>query len=309
MAVRREFMGEVPRYPIRAVSRLTGVPVDTLRAWERRYRVVQPTRDRRGRLYGESDVRKLRLLRLLVDRGHSIGRIAGLPEKHLLRLQTEPLGAGPGGPSEGAGLDGLLGALERFDATGAERELRRLAILLSPRLLVRQVALPLMRRVGDLWAAGRLSIAQEHLASAMLRSLLGAMVRVHVPEDPHVTLLFATPPGERHEFGILAAAMLAAGGGLGIVYLGPDLPAAEIANGARRTSARVVVLGVFAAAGAAGATPAIAQLARELPRGVELWVGGPRSPNMEAAAARAGASFVAEFDDLEERLVRLGARF
>jgi DNA-binding transcriptional MerR regulator/methylmalonyl-CoA mutase cobalamin-binding subunit len=301
-------MEQAPRYPIRAVSRLTGVPVDTLRAWERRYRVVEPARDRRGRLYGEADVRKLRLLRLLVDRGHPIGRLVSLPERDLLRLQTEADPPAPGRAAEEAGPEALLAALERFDAAGADRELRRLATLLAPRRLVREVALPLMRRIGERWADGRLAISQEHLASGLLRSLLGAMVRVHAPEEPRVSLLFATPPGEPHEFGVLAAALLAAGGGLGVVYLGTDLPAAEIAECARRTSARVVVLGVVGARGTDEAVRAVERLGGELPAGVQLWVGGPPNQALEAAVARASGSFVPDFDALEQRLLQLGAR-
>jgi DNA-binding transcriptional MerR regulator len=78
----------IPRgaYPIRVVARLTGVPVDTLRAWERRYRAVAPGRDERGRLYDDADLRKLKLLRRLVERGHAIGRIASLGEPELERL-------------------------------------------------------------------------------------------------------------------------------------------------------------------------------------------------------------------------------
>jgi DNA-binding transcriptional MerR regulator/methylmalonyl-CoA mutase cobalamin-binding subunit len=302
-------MDEPPRYPIRAVSKLTGVPVDTLRAWERRYGVVQPVRDSRGRLYGDGDVRKLRLLRLLVDRGHPIGRLVKLSEGELLRLQTQL--DEPAAPGAGAGADreALLLAVERFDGTAADRELRRLAALFPPRQLVRQVALPLMRRVGEVWFEGRLGIAQEHLASGSLRNLLGSMLRVHVPEEPRLSLLFATPPGERHEFGILAGAMLAAAGGLGAVYLGPDLPGAEIAAGARRASVRAVVLGIIGASGSAEGAAAVAEVAAALPRGVELWVGGPRSAEVEQAVARAGGTFIPDFDAYEEHLLRLGARF
>jgi DNA-binding transcriptional MerR regulator/methylmalonyl-CoA mutase cobalamin-binding subunit len=302
-------MDEPPRYPIRAVSKLTGVPVDTLRAWERRYGVVQPVRDSRGRLYGDTDVRKLRLLRLLVDRGHPIGRLVKLSEKELVRLQTqleEP--AAPAGRA-GADLETLLLAVERFDGAAADRELRRLAALYPPRQLVRQVVLPLMRRVGEVWFEGRLGIAQEHLASGVLRNLLGSMLRVHAPEEPRLSLLFATPPGERHEFGILAGAMLAAAGGLGAVYLGLDLPGAEIAAGARRGAVRAVVLGIIGASGAAGAAASVGEVAAALPRGVELWVGGPRNSEIEQAVARAGGIYVPDFEAYEEHLLRLGARF
>src|SRR5207237_71202 len=54
-------------YPIRAVSLMTGVSIDTLRAWERRYAVVNPVRDDRGRVYSEADVRRIGLLRDAVE--------------------------------------------------------------------------------------------------------------------------------------------------------------------------------------------------------------------------------------------------
>ena len=74
------------RFPIRAVSRLTGIGIDTLRAWERRYRAVTPVRDDRGRMYTDADVARLRLLSGAVEQGHSIGRLAGLSNDELRDL-------------------------------------------------------------------------------------------------------------------------------------------------------------------------------------------------------------------------------
>jgi MerR family transcriptional regulator, light-induced transcriptional regulator len=302
---------EPPRYPIRAVSKLTGVPVDTLRAWERRYAIVEPQRDSRGRMYSDADVRKLKLLRILVERGHPIGRLAQLSEEQLQSLQVqagEPQRAPPNRLAV-VDLEAVMASLERFDGTGAERELRRLALLLPPREFVREAALPLMQRVGDDWFAGRLSVAQEHLASALLRNLLGSLVRVHAPEEPRLSLLFATTSGESHEFGILAAAMLAVGGGLGSIYLGPDLPAGEIAAAARRTQARVVVLGVLGARSPEVAVSAVRELAAQLSRGVDLWVGGPPIAEVQAAVREVGGTHLSDFDSFEEHVQRLGARF
>ena len=73
-------------YPIRAVSRMTGIGIDTLRAWERRYRAVTPVRDDRGRMYTDADVARLRLLSGAVEQGHSIGRLAGLSNDELRDL-------------------------------------------------------------------------------------------------------------------------------------------------------------------------------------------------------------------------------
>src|SRR5687768_17516974 len=110
------------RYPIRAVSKLTGIGIDTLRAWERRYGAVTPTRDDRGRMYTEADVTRLRLLHGAVERGHSIGRLAGLSNDQLRGLGGAAGAAAPAAaaPTRRAPLDttALITALRELDAIG-----------------------------------------------------------------------------------------------------------------------------------------------------------------------------------------------
>ena len=274
------------RYPIRAVSKLTGITVDTLRAWERRYAVVEPERDERGRLYSEADVERLQLLRHLVAQGHAIGRVAVLGSEELRALLTrgpDPVPYDGPTPSTPADLGPLLAAVEHFDAPALRRELSRLAAVLPARTLARQVALPLLRQVGEGWHEGRSSVAQEHLVTAEVRSLVGALARLHAVPDTAPRLMLATPPGERHELGTLVAALVAAGSGFGAFYLGPDLPAAELVKAARRVGPRAVVLGFTGGDGDAEGLAALAEVARTLPAAVECWVGGPGV----AAAARA----------------------
>ena len=115
-------------------------------------------------------------------------------------------------------LKTLRDAIDRLSCNEIDHELNRLAAALPPRNFIHQVVVPLMTEVGNRWYRGELSIAQEHMVSSVLRSLIGSLVRVFTRQQPAVTLLFATPKGERHEFGILCAAMLAAAGGLGIAY-------------------------------------------------------------------------------------------
>ena len=89
------------QYPIRAVSKLTGISIDTLRAWERRYAAVVPERSERGRQYSQEQIQRLVLLHSLVERGHAIGQIASLPKQALRDLlETEPP---PGGQRAGWG--------------------------------------------------------------------------------------------------------------------------------------------------------------------------------------------------------------
>jgi DNA-binding transcriptional MerR regulator/methylmalonyl-CoA mutase cobalamin-binding subunit len=286
------------------VSKLTGIPVDTLRAWERRYGVVEPDRDERGRVYSEEDVERLRMLRRAVDAGHAIGRVAPLSTGDLRALLAEPPPDEPLPPAPDLGA--LAAAVDRFDAGAFRRELSRLAAILPLRALCRHVALPLLRRVGEDWHAGKLGIAQEHMAAAEVRSLLGALARLHQVRRRGPTLVLGTPPGELHEIGTLAASVIAADAGVGVVYLGANVPAPDAVSAAARVGAAAVVLGWTGAREdvAAEARAAIGWIARELAPSTELWVGG--SGARDAARATGGRAVALEtFDAFEAALARL----
>jgi len=314
--VPRKLHGVPPRYPIRAAARLTRLSVDTLRAWERRYGVVTPVRDERGRLYSRADVKRLQLLAAAVERGHAIGRLAALADAQLEAMIAAPSASrvvddAHGGGEEAAALSlrTLLDALQAFDAAAVERELNRLSLALKPRDLVHRVLFRFLKHVGDEWHANRLDIAQEHLLSGAVRSLLGAMVRLYSKEDVSRRLLFATPSGERHEFGILAAAMLAAAGGLGVVYVGADVPARLIVDSAARSGVDVVVLGVIYSGSTRELRKQVDYIVDHLPGRLELWVGGALPPDLDRTLAGQQIVRLPDFDALERQLVRIGARF
>ena len=238
------------RYPIRAVSKLTGIGIDTLRAWERRYGAVTPTRDDRGRMYTEADVARLRLLNGAVEQGHRIGRLAGLSNDQLRDLCGAAGAAAPAAvPTRRTPLEttALATALREYDAVGIDQELSRLAAVLRPLDLLQDVLMPVLTRVGDDWHRRRTRIAHEHLMSSTMRNLLGAFLRLYARRGAPVRLLFATPSGERHEIATLGAAMLAASAGLGVSYLGADLPAREIVDSVEPAGAQVLVLGLTTA--------------------------------------------------------------
>jgi len=270
------------RYPIRAVSRITGLALDTLRAWERRYKAVVPERSERGRQYSPAQIERLLLLNQLVQKGHAIGRIAPLADEELKNLLVQQPSHKPPEPEPTLEiLAPILAAIEDFDSARALDELSRLAAILAPRDLVYQVAVPLMQEVGVRWHDGTLAISQEHLVSQMLRTLLGSMVRLFRPSNPATKMVLATPAGESHEFGILASAMLASMAGIEPVYLGPDLPAREIAEAAHRVSAGVIVLGI--AVMTETTAEEVRKVAAAMPEGVELWIGGAGSAGLDVS--------------------------
>ncbi len=296
------------RYPIRAVARLTGLAIDTLRAWERRYEAVTPARDDRGRLYTEAEIARLRLLRAAVENGHGIGRIAGLADEALAQLAAPPVAAPPAPadhqPRRPLDRTVLDDALRRFDAAALDQEIGRLAVMLRPLALVQDVLMPLLVRVGDDWQAGRGGVAHEHLMVAAVRNVLGSILRLYARPDAPTRLLFATLSGDRHEIGTLGAAMLAASSGAGVAYLGPDLPAADIVASVRPAVARVVVLGITAGATARTVDRELRTLVRNLPEGVELWVGGSGAASRAALIERRGL-VLQDYDAYQRELARV----
>ena len=299
------------RYPIRAVARLTGIGIDTLRAWERRHGAVIPVRDDRGRMYSDADVARLRLLRGAVEHGHSIGRLAGLTDVELRRLTAtaDANAASAVAPTQQTPLDtaALTAALRTYDAGGIDHEIARLAAVLRPLDLLRDVLRPVLVQVGDDWHRGRTGIAQEHVMSSAIRHVLGSFLRLHTRRDVPARLLFATPSGERHEIATLGAAMLAASSGLGVAYLGPDLPARDIVESVKPSGAQVLVLGLTTASAGTRKERELRTIVRDLPKQVELWTGGPGAERHASIIRPRGLVF-ADFTAYQQELVRIGGR-
>ncbi len=301
----------VAHYPIRAAANLTGLSIDRLRAWERRYKAVTPIRGERGRVYGEGHIRRLILLRDVVARGHAIGQVAGLEDSELEKLLLSPAtianASVPGRiePPASDALTPVVAAIESFDYATANFLLGRLASLLPADKLVSEVVFPLMKLVGDRWHDGTLSIAQEHMTSSILRNLLGGLVRLDTSSNQSQRLLFATPSGELHEFGILAAAMLAVADGFEVLYLGSSLPALEIAAAAEQTTPRAVVLGIKASEPSPATIEELRLLAAKLPTTVELWVGGTDLKQAKTSIGNARTIALEDFSEFKEHLARL----
>jgi methanogenic corrinoid protein MtbC1 len=202
-----------------------------------------------------------------------------------------------------APLQAILAAVARLDAAEAERLLAFQLAALGPGGFAERVASPFLRRVGDLWHADELAVASEHLASSLVRNLLGAVLRTRAAAAGAPPILFTTPPGEHHELGTLIAAVATMEAGGNAVYLGPDLPVKEMLNAAESLGARAVALGVAQAL--RETERAIRSLRAGLTGEVELWVGGPGSEELHLPP---GAELVRDVAALTQRVEMLGVR-
>ena len=259
-------------YSIKAVSHATGLSIETLRAWERRYGIVEPTRDGNGRrAYRPEDVIRLRKLREATERGHPISRLARLGSGDIERLLGQPAARqGSATPLQNIAAQ-ILEAASDYRPADCDRLLATALALLPLSQVVHEILSPLMREIGERWHRGELSIAQERMVSMALRKQLSSVLDTYGRVATGPLMVFATPSGERHELGILMGALLASARNARCHYLGPDLPVADLATYATRVQARVVVLSVLMHE---GSLAQLAELAQFLPESIDLWAGG-----------------------------------
>lgn len=283
-------------YSLGTAARLTGLSPDLLRAWERRYGVVEPLRTPGGtRRYRAADLERLRAVKAAVDAGHRVGRVANLDLEALYRLTSE------NAPASDEHLERILRAIERLDGPEAQRLISLQLSALGPVRFARELAGPLLREIGDRWARDRLDIAAEHLASGVLRAMLGSALQPSVASMLGPKILFATIPGERHELGLQMAAVTALGAGGNPVYLGAELPIEELLAAVDLSGAAALALSCVSMP-VAEVNRSITAIRAGMSRDVRLWVGGAVAAEVEPAAA---VECLTSLQDLEHQVALL----
>ena len=289
-------------YSIKAVAQATGLTVETLRAWERRYSVVTPVRDASGRrVYRPEDVLRLRRLREATERGHPIRRLAPLSDERLAALLDAPPDQRTQGTAH-ALVERILEAAQEFRAADCEQAITLAVAMLPPPRLVTEVLQPLLREIGDRWHRGELSIAHERLVSKIVARHVGLMLDAYDRAARREPVVFATLPGERHELGLLMSAMICASRGFKVHYLGADLPPVEIARFSRELGASVVALSVVLQERLSDLPAQLAELAAALPSGTAIWIGGSATPLLAHEPLPANCVLLRDGTEFEQRL-------
>ena len=283
-------------YPLKAAARLTGLSPEVIRAWERRYGVVAPLRTPGGtRRYRASDLERLRLVKTVVDEGHRIGQVARLDPAELeRRAAASPL------PSADR-LCEVLSALERLDGAEAQRLLSLQLSTLGAARFAREFVAPLLREIGERWAADRFSIASEHLATGVLRSLVGSALQPTAACLLGPRIVFATPSGEPHELGLQIAALTALSAGANPIYLGAELPEEDLVDSAKLTGAAAMALSLVTIP-LDRAAQAVCAIRGGLPADVHLWLGGAMASALEP---RDGVEYIDRLVAFEQRVALL----
>ncbi len=224
------------RLRIGELSRRVGESPEVLRAWEARYGLVAPERTPGGlRLYSEQDERRVRLMRRHID--------AGLSASEAARL-AKLAGEAPA-QRESASLAEIATAMQRgldsLDEPGVQSAFDHLLEDFGLRPALAEVILPILRGLGDRWADGEATIAQEHFASNIFAGRLRALARGW-GQGVGPRALLACPPEERHELGLMCFGLALREHGWRIAYLGADTPLAEIDRAIDLLAPAIVVL-------------------------------------------------------------------
>ncbi len=273
---------DASRHSIRVTSRLTGIELDTLRMWERRYGFPKPERSEGGsRVYSEADVESLRLISRALELGHRPGEVVGRPRQDLIKLvgatsQDLPTMAGPI-----ATVDSLVTAIGRDDIALVRAELRKAALVLGPKRFVMDLAQPVVLRVGELWVLGKLEVRHEHMLSECLSSQLRVLMSAYEEREGAPRVLLTTLSNERHGLGLEMVEVYLAVNQITPRLLGIDTPAEQIVKAARSHAVDAVGLHVTGASDLKATAKHVKWMLAELPRRVPIWIGGSAAPQLE----------------------------
>ena len=306
------------RHPIGVVAERTGLSLDVLRVWERRYGAVAPTRASGGqRLYSDADLERLRLLRLATLAGRGIRQVASLGTDELAELvrddETARRRNGTWEPVVAPALaendiERALAYTRALDGLALESLLRRSVAVLGMAVFLDALAEPLLRRIDEERDAGNLTTTQERLAIFTIRRVLdGAVLSLIVPSGAS-HLLVATPAGERRELGALVVAAAAAAEGWRVTYLGPDLSADEIAGAAAGTAAQAVGVSVSRPAQRESLVAELRRIRAALPAIVPLLVAGRGARGLASQLEGAGIHVIEDLAHFRAALRHDGRR-
>ena len=315
-----------PRHPIRLVANRTGLSVDLIRAWEKRYHVVDPARsDTKRRLYSDYDIERLRLIRIAKQNGRRLVDVAPLTLEALRDVVSEdsrydraqenqaevyrPSWTSPLESSDTQyDIDAMLFAVQTMDQHRFDQLLQEGLVKQSLPAYLETVIGPLLREIGESTRLGKLRIAHEHMATAHLRTFIGALRfrETYTGNEPKIVI--TTPTGQLHELGALMIAALVSVDGWLPVYLGPNTPADEIAACALQSGARVVSLSLTYPADDPRIPTELTRLRTQLDGRIPVLIGGSAAAHHQPLIDRLGLIAPATLNGLRQSLNALRDR-
>lgn len=258
------------KYSVKAAAMATGVSPSRLRTWERRYGIPRPGRSDSGRRqYGEDDLNIIRRMAALVD--------AGMPASEAAQaVRTEaPVERAEVEEREHPLMLQLVDCCRSYDEGAMRRTVSQAVEEEGWEAALDEVILPALNRLGLEWQRDALVTANEHFASEVVRREIAcASIPQAVGGFPRARVMLACAEDERHEIGLLALGLLLRQRGIGVYYIGADVPAVDLMDAVRRTGVDAVVLSATMRSSLASLEKTARMFVSGFRR-LKLFVGGP----------------------------------
>ncbi|KWW11371.1 MerR family transcriptional regulator [Peribacillus simplex] len=210
------------KYNIKAVSKLLNIQPGTLRAWERRYKFIEPVRNESGhRLYTEKHLQTLKWLINKTNQGFTISQAVSLLEN----TGSEDSGSTESRKDEQTIklADDLIEALLNFNETKAQMLISQAFSMYTIEHTIVDVLGSILVRIGDKWENGEITSAHEHFASNILKARISSVMHT-IPTNGFLPKALAVcAPGEKHEFGLLIFTIFLKRKGYETIYLGESV--------------------------------------------------------------------------------------
>lgn len=287
-------------YRIHIASELSGVRVELIRAWERRYGFPSPQRTPSGyRVYTQRDVEQLKQLKRLTEEGVAIREaVKMLPQlQPKMAERDEELVGNVNTSSLQAWFNSVLAAAEEYNQARVSAILDEVLCALPPLKAFDEVLAPVQREVGERWHAGRLTVAQEHLISQVVRARMVSLLHTAPANEQARHAVLACLPEEQHEIGLLGAALRLRHAGVQVTLLGQRVPAADLGGAVETLHPDLVGLSAVVDPGKPSFEVTLKPVLEALPRGTTVWMGGPAAQAHSEVCERLGARVFRSAED------------
>ena len=258
---------------IGALSSACGIPISTIRTWERRYGFPCPDRTPGNqRLYNPVIIEQMKLIQHALECGHRPGQIVPLTIEQLKQLVDSSAPSSP--PPIDDEIKRWVEAAKQLDGSFIEGAFQQSCRMLGvERFLIERVS-PFLQAIGTEWASGKLQIFHEHFASERLHDFLTSTWRPLSNHSKGPYMVCATLPGEQHDLGLHMATTIAALHDFQILFLGPKTPLEEMINCASQVNATAILVSISIASDLRRAHNMLKDLYSDLPKNIDLVVGG-----------------------------------
>ncbi len=259
------------QYSIKELEKLSGIKAHTIRIWEKRYAILNPSRtDTNIRFYGDDDLKKLINLGILNQNGLKISRLSGLSNHE---LHEKIMSITDAKNQKDVYIDRFIVSMLDLDEIAFSRLIQEATLKIGFENTVVDVLFPFLRKIGILWQTGNITPSHEHFISNLIRQKIFASIDAIPLNDQNPKAIFFLPEGELHEIALLFYTYMAKKNNIYTVYLGQSVPLSDL-KGVQETYQADYFISMYStSASMKGLDQLVSHFAEELP-GVNLFLAG-----------------------------------